>query len=518
MSKILKFGLVLALMIPIIPSLSPAQETKPIPLTLSECVIQAVKRNLGVAVQVISARQADLAVTQAGEKFLPSLSFDFSKDRQNSSSYSWIDSSDISSTAAQSYSAGVSQNIPLGGSLTMSLGAGMNETNARFQTINPRYSGRLSFNLTQPLLKNFGWGTSRKDILIARNNSDVAANDLKATLLRTVYSVEQAYWELVYQIESLKVQRQSLKLAEDLLDKSRKEVEIGTLAPKEILSSQAEVASRKADILRAEMMVKDSGDTLRGLINSPFDKDSGDILPADTPGFVKPDISLDEALGMALKNRPDLQSSAIGIKNKEMDYSFAKNQMLPALNLNAQYWSPGVSGDRIRYLDNNPLTGIVLGITPGGSNDAIRDALRLKYDNWSVSVSLDIPLSSVLSRAALAQAKAGLDQEIARMKQTEQSVYLEIRSAVRAVQTNYERVGAYKIASDLSAQKLAAEEAKLKVGLSDSFKVLQYQRDLAGSRTSELRALIDYTLSLRLLDKAIGASLEKWNIKLTDAF
>jgi outer membrane protein TolC len=508
----------LTLLFPFIPSLSPGQESKTIPLTLNECVIQAVKRNLGVAVQVISARQADLAVAQAGEKFLPSLSFDFYKDRQNSSSYSWIDSSDISSTAAQSYSAGVSQNMPFGGSLTLGLGAGMNETNARFQTINPRYSGRLSFNLTQPLLKDFGWGTSRKDILIARNNSDVAGNDLKATLLQTVYSVEQAYWELVYQIESLKVQRQSLKLAEDLLDKSRKEVEIGTLAPKEILSSQAEVASRKADILRAEMMVKDSGDTLRGLINFTFDKDSGDIVPADTPGFAKPDISLDEALGVALKNRPDLQSSAIGIKNKEMDYSFAKNQMLPALNLNAQYWSPGVSGDRIRYLEDNPLTGIVLGKTPGGSTEAIRDALRLKYDNWSVSVSLDIPLSSVLSRAALAQAKAGLDREIARMKQTEQSVYLEIRSAVRAVQTHYERVGAYKIASDLSVQKLAAEEAKLKVGLSDSFKVLQYQRDLAGSRTSELRALIDYTLSLRQLDKAIGASLEKWNIKITDAF
>lgn len=494
-----------------------AQQVKPGALTLDECIVQAVRRNLGVAVQVIAFHQAGLSVDKAGEKFLPSLSFDFYKDRQNSASFSWMDSSDISSTAARSYSAGVSQSIPFGGSLTMGLGAGQNESNSRFQTINPRYSSKLSFNFTQPLLKDFGWDTSRKDILVSRNNRDIAENDLKNTLLQTVYAVEQAYWELVYQIESLGVQRQSLKLAQDLLEKNRKEIEIGTLAPKEILSAQAEVANRKADILLAEMMVKDSTDTLRGLINLSFDKDAGEIAPADTPGFAKSDVGLDEALALALTNRPDLQSSAISIKNKEIDYSFAKNQMLPALNLNAQYWSPGLSGDRILFLDNNPLTGIILGKVPGGSSDAFRDAFGLQYKNWSVSISLDIPLSSVFTRTAQAQAKAGLDGEIARMKQKKQDAFLEIRAAVRAVETNHERVNARREASKLAEQKLQAEEAKLQVGLSSNFYVLSYQRELAAARTAELRALIDYTLSLGQLDKATGTALDKRNIKLTDA-
>ncbi len=486
-------------------------------LTLDDCIVQAVRRNLGVAVQVIAFHQAGLSVDQAGEKFLPSLSFDFYKDRQNSASYSWMDSSDISSTAARSYSAGLSQNIPFGGSLKLGLGAGQNESNSRFQTINPRYSSRLSFDFTQPLLKDFGWGTSRKDILVSRNNREIAENDLKYTLLQTVYAVEQAYWELVYRIESLGVQRQSLKLAQDLLEKNRKEIEIGTLAPKEILSAQVEVANRKADILQAEMMVKDSTDTLRSLINLSLDKDAGDISPADTPGFAKSGVGLDEALALALTNRPDLQSSAISIKNKEIDYSFAKNQMLPTLNLNAQYWSPGLSGDRILFLDNNPLTGIVLGKVPGGSSDAFRDAFGLQYDNWSVSISLDIPLSSVFTRTAQAQAKAGLDGEVARMKQKKQDAFLEIRAAVRAVETNHERVNARREARELAEQKLQAEEAKLQVGLSSNFYVLNYQRELAAARTAELRALIDYTLSLGQLDKATGTTLDKRNIKLTDA-
>ncbi len=495
----------------------PAREEKPQPLTLKECVVQAIRNNLGVAVQVISARQSESAVTLAGEKFLPSLSFDFYRDRQNSSSYSWMDASDVSTTASRSLSGNLTQNLPLGGSLSLGLSGGMNESNSRFQTVNPYYSGRLSFQWTQPLLRDFGWGTSRKDIIVARNNNDIAANSLKSALIETVFAVEQAYWELVYQIESLAVQRQSLKLAEDLLEKSRKEVEIGTLAPKEILSSQAEVASRKADILRSEMLVKDSADTLRGLLNLDLGAEAGEIVPAETPAFHKVELDYDDVLALAKANRPDLQSSAISQKNREMDYSIAKNQMLPSLNLSAKYWSPGLSGDRILFLDNNPLTGIILGKVSGGSGEALKDALGLLYQNWSIALSLDIPLSTVLTRAAQAQAKAGLDLEAARLKEKEQAVVLEVRSAFRSVQTNYERVGAYRAASDLAEQKLAAEESKLKVGLSESFKVLQYQRDLAASRTAELRALIDYTLALRRLDKATGRNLEQWNITLAEA-
>jgi len=492
-------------------------EDGPVTVSLDDCIIRAVKKNFDVAVQVQSCLLANVAVTRATEKFVPTLSFDFYEDNNNSASYSWIEAEDISSSAARTYSASVSQAIPFGGSLSVSLGTGWNSSNMRFQTINPRYSGLLSFSFTQPLLKDFGWATSRKEILVARNSRDIAENDLKATLLQVIYTIEQTYWELVYRIESLNVKRQSLKLAEDLLNKSLKEAEIGTLAPKEVISAQAEVASRKADILQAEMLVRDSADALRGLIGLPFEKDAPDIVPADKPTFTKCEIGLDAALSIALRNRPDLQSSALGIKNKELDFAYAKNQTLPSLSLNAQYWSPGLSGDQIVYLNDNPLTGVIVGRIPGGAGQAIKDAFRFKHRNWSVSLSLEISLTAILTRAALAQAKLSLDQEIIRMKKTEQDAVIEVRAAVRAVQTNYERVNACRSARELAEKKLAAEEAKLKVGLSNNYFVLNYQRDLAVARTEELRALIDYALSLSQLDKAMGTSLDKRNIKITDA-
>ena len=164
------------------------------------------------------------------------------------------------------------------------------------------------------------------------------------------------------------------------------------------------------------------------------------------------------------------------------------------MNLSASYWSPGVSGDRILFLDDNPLSGVILGTVPAGPSIALQDALNFKYENWSVKLSLTIPMSSVFSRAAQAEAKVGLNQQIALMKQTEQTAYLEIRAAVRAVQTNYERVSARRTARELAEQKLEAEQSKLEAGMSTSFVVLNYQRDLAAARTSELQALIDYTL------------------------
>jgi len=494
------------------------QQDKQAKLTLEECIVHAVRHNLGLAVQVYSSELADLAVSKAQEKFLPSLSFDYGKEDQNSASYSWLNASDVQSSSYKNYGSSLSQVIPFGGKFMVSLSGYKSSSNSRFQTINPYYGSTLRLSLSQPFLKNFGWQTSRNDILVARNNRDIAESDLKNVLLETVYAVEQAYWEYVYAIESLNVRRQSLKLAEDLLDKSRKEVNIGTLAPKEILSAQAEVASRKADILQGELQVRDDADALRTLINLSATKTVEDIVPADRPPFEKREITFEAALATALKNRPDLKASGLNVKNRELDLSYAKNQTLPALNLDASYWSPGISGDRILFLDNNPLTGIIIGTVPGGGSAATRDALGFKYNNWSVSLSLDIPLNTMFSRAVQAQAKAALAQESARLKNTEQAAFLEIRSAVRAVQMNYERVDAYKAARELAEQKLAAEEAKLKAGMSDNFRVLQYQRDLAQARTYELRAVIDYTLSLAKLDMAMGTSLDKKNIKLTDAW
>jgi outer membrane protein TolC len=237
------------------------------------------------------------------------------------------------------------------------------------------------------------------------------------------------------------------------------------------------------------------------------------------PAFEKKEISLDEAFATALQNRPDLESTRIGIKNSELNLSFAKNQQLPTLNLNASYWSPGVSGTEIIYerTPENPL-GVKVGEIPGGISDAFKDVFGFKYGNWSVRFTLDVPLNTVISRANLAQAKVDLEQAMLRLEKQKQDIYVEIKQAVRAVETNYKRVQAYKVARELQEQKLRAEEEKFRVGLTTPYLVLQYQRDLTNSQNQELRAIVDYNLSLANLERALGISLKEKNISMVDVY
>lgn len=494
---------------------SRAQEKEQVlSLSLDEAILRTLKNNYGVAIQVLNPELAELAVAAAQEKFLPTLAFGFGKRSTESASYSWLEAADRSTVDYSNYDVELSQLIPTGGTLTASLTSYRNFSNAKFQTVNPRYGSTLRLDFRQPLLRDFGFKMARRDILINQNNLEISESDLEASLANTVYTVEEAYWNLVYSQENLKVRQQSLQLARDLLAKNERAVEVGTLAPIEILSAQAEVATREADILSAEAEVKNYEDRLRTIINLSEEETrlALPIRPLDRPRFEAREISLDEALLTAMQNRPELKSLKVELKNQDLNLSYARNQLLPSLTLTASYWSPGISGDQIIYLNNNPLTGVILDVIPGGAKGALDDALGFKYKNWSVGLTLDVPLNSVFSRAQYAQAKLNLEQAMLRLKNQEQTIFLEIRNAVRAVQTNYQRVQSYRVARELAEKKLQAEEEKLRVGLTTNFVVLTYQRDLSNAQIAELRAVIDYTLSLANLERAMGTILKNRNI------
>jgi outer membrane protein TolC len=487
-------------------------------LTLEECILSALRNNLSVAVQVLNPEISDYSVSQAEEKFMPSLSLAYNRQSNNSASYSWLNASGSTISKYAGYSVNLTEAIPTGGSVNVSLNSYKNDSNQRFQTINPRYGSTLTLDFTQPLLRDFGFKMSRRQIIVAQNNLDISEKQFSKTLLDTIYQVEQAYWNLFFSIEDLKVKQQSLKLAQDLLANNQREVEIGTMAPLDILSAQSEVATREADILTAEALVKNNQDALKTVINfvEEDEKAPVDVAPVDKPNFEEKQVSLEQSLLEAMQSRPDLQATRIGLNNNELNLSYAKNQLLPGLSLAASYWSPGVSGDQILYYENNPLTGIVIGRIPGGPSNALKDAFNFKYKNWSVGLTLDFPLSNALSRANYSLAKATLEQAQYSLKNQEQQVLLEIKNAVRAVQTNFKRVNAYKVARELAEKKLQAEQEKLKVGMSTNFIVLTYQRDLATTQSAELRAIIDYNLSLANLDKAQGTTLKAKSIKVTD--
>lgn len=488
-------------------------------LTLDECIANALKNNIGVAVEVLNPDIASLSISRAKEFFLPGLSFQYNDRRENSPSYSFFDAADRVKTLYSDYSAKLNQQIPTGGSFSLNLFGYKNDTNRRFQFINPRYGSTITFDFVQPLLKNFGFKINRREIIIASNNWEISEYQLNQSLIDTIYSVEQSYWILAYSIADLEVKQQSLKLARDLLEENKRKVEVGTMAPIEIYTAEAEVATRDADILQAETMVKNSEDRLKTIMNLPAAEmdDSVEIFPTDRPSFEKKDINVQEAMVTALANRPDLKAMKIDLKNQDLNLSYAKNQLLPELNFQVSYWSPGISGDQVLYEDDNPLSGVIIGTIPGSPSDALRDAFDRKFNNWSLGLTLNFPLNTIISRAAHAQAKVNLEQALLKIKNQEQQIFLEIKTAVRNAKTNYKRVQAYRAASELARKKLEAEQEKFNVGKSTNYLILLFQRDASNARSTELRAMVDYVLSLAYLDKVLGTTFQSKNIRFSDA-
>jgi outer membrane protein TolC len=509
--------LLLAAALAAAPASAQALQEREAALSLQACIVAALKNNLGVAVEIITPRLAEMNLNFTREKYIPGLSFGYSSANTSSASFSWIDAAATVTALDNSYFATVSQLVPTGGRVTASLSSYKSDSNRSFQTINPRYGSTLSFSYWQPLLRNFGVALTNRDIVIARNNLDINETQFRSVLQDTIYRVEQAYWTLVYSIENLEVRRQSLGLARDLLVKNKREADVGTIAPIEILNAEAEVATREADILQAETQVISSQDQLLTLMNLQSRDGTprpGRIVPTDKPDYAQRPQELGACIATALENRTDLQIAKLDLRNKEIGYDYSRNQLLPDLSFSVSYWSPGLSGTQILYQDSNPLTGIIIGTMPGGARDSLLDAFRLKYKNYSFGLSLSVPINNLINREHFAQIRLLYDQARLRIENLEQQVFLEIRNAIRAVELNYKSVQAYRVARELAERKLQGEEKKLKVGLTTNYLVLWQQRDLANARSAELKSLIDYNLALSALERALGTSLKSKNINI----
>lgn len=489
------------------------QEKKDISLTLEDSIVQALRNNLNVAVEVLNPELAAASVSQARQYFMPTFQVDLTGNRMEQLSTWSLQGSGTYILKTTGSTASVAQQMPFGGNITASLSYDYQKNNQLFQSYNPSYTSRLNFALTQPLLRNFGWAISRREIIVAQNNLEVSRSQFKTILINLVYSVETAYWNLVYSVENLKTLEQALQSGRDLLAKSKKEVEVGTKAPIEVLNAEATVARREADILQAEAMVKRSQDQLKTLLNQGGDPSAKgqNLRPADTPSFKPFTISLDEAFEKAMARRPDLEVAKSTIETKRINFRYAKNQTLPQLDLQLVKASPGISGAQFIYDPNNPFLPPTPG-DQGSAAQAFRDTFKFLYNNWTAGVTLTIPLGDVVGRANYAYAKLDLEQTQAYLKNQEQQIYLEVSDAVLTLETAAKSVDAYRIARELAEKQLEAEMKKLAVGMSTNYFVLTYQDALASARSMELKALIDYNVAVANIAKVTGSTLETRNI------
>lgn len=467
-------------------------------LTVDEAVRLALEQNLSLRVQRINPEIQDQNVLQARTAWTPTLTGNFTYNNTDTPPDSFLSGSDVTlKTSFSTGNAGVQQLLPWGASYTVGWDARRSTTNSIFNSFNPTVRSNLDVGFTQPLLRNRTVDQPRQQLIVSKRNRQISDEDLRGTVVATVRNVKNAYWDLKAALANLDVQRQSLDLARQTLRDNRTRVEVGTMAPIDIVEAEAEVARNQENVIVAEAAIKAAEDQLRTLVFDPQTPQfwAMRLDPIDPPQMQQTPIDVDGAVQNALSKRADLQRAKLALQNVETNLGYYRNQTLPQVNLQVDYGATGLGGTQFEREPGFP-PGDVIREVNRGFGSVLGDVLGANYPSWQFGVVVSYPLGKSAAHTNYARSQLELNQGKLQIQNLELSVGTQVRDLARQVTTNAQRVEATRATRVLAERRLEAEQKKFSVGTSTSFLVFQAQRDLATARVNELRALLDYNKSL----------------------
>jgi len=483
--------------------------------TLKEAIFHALKNNIDIRIEMTSTENARLTKEIGDTIFIPNLSINTGTSENNSPASGVLSGADIIKRENMYLNLKLEQKYALGGTLSVELKNTRSKSNSFFSTINPLLNSELNFSISQPLLKGFGTFATKKDILISMNEHIRSKHQLKSRVIDLVFDVENYYWNLVYTIKSMNATKKSLEKAKKLLKQNELKVKVGISAPIDILEAKAEVASYETQIIQAEKDVQTAENNLKKILNLTTKQFV--INPIDKPETTKILVDFNKFLLEALTNRPDIKRAKLDMKNNHIKVKYSRNQILPDLQLTASYYTTGQGGDQLIYgpgsiFQARPIIGVIKKDVWKTMNDAISNI----YKNFSIGLSLKIPLSLKKEKAVLMQAKLNLKSSFLGLKKVENEIYAQVKDVVKELEANLNLVKSNKIALRLEERKLRAEEKKLSVGLSTNYQVLNYQRDYANAQAKSLKSIVDYKMTIAKINKILARTFSVYGISFSN--
>lgn len=461
----------------------PAQDQAAAELTLEQCIARALQRNFDLEIGRYAPQIAEDGILVAKGGFEPQLSVTASR--------SGSETGPAGNTSSNGdLRVGVTQRLYTGTTVSASSSVARTSTNPAFAT-NPAYDADLTLSVRQSLLQGAGVAVNRASIERAEIGLQRANLEYKAQVLDVIRATENAYFSLAYAREQLAVRRSSLGLAEKLFDEARTRRDTGVATDLDVLQAEVGVANARRGVILAEQGVKDQQEALLALIGQfELDAPLGAVRFKETAGTLPVFAS---SLQLARQNQPDYISSQAAIEQFKIDLRLAKDAARPDLSVGAAL---GLNGRN------------------GSGGDAFSDALDPQSHSWQVDLALSYPWGRRADKARERQSLAALSREQTRLRQIEQSIELQVRSAVRSVEANTESVKIAAQASVLSQKQYELEKAKFDAGLSTSRRVLEAQTDLETARVSELQSRVSLQNAISALHRLEGSSLQRYAIEL----
>ncbi len=477
-----------------------AGDTRPVlNLTMDEAVARALDHNIDLSVARLNPQLQDLSLQQTRAAYTPTLANTTLGLRGSTSrSTNTLFGGNLVDQKVMTYNTGITQVLPwTGGSFSLGFNNTRQNTTNKNQTVNPLYNTGLTLNFSQPLLRNLTIDNTRQSISTGIINRRLADVTLRGTTISTSASTRNAYWDLVYAYQAVEAAQRSLALAEKLVQDNQARVEIGTMAPIDVVQAQSEVATRQLTLVQSEATLRTSELALkRLLVDSTADPLwTSRIVPTDRPAADTGErVDVEGALKRALGERTDIIQAREQLAINDISLRYLKNQKLPDVTLNAQYGAAGIGGTQIVRSDR--IDGDILETFPGGYNDALSELRRWRLPSWNVNLTVSYPLGTSAQDVAHARAQVQLKQTQAQLRSLELRVATEITSAALTVQNNLQQVQAAAASRELAQRRLEAEQSKFEVGMSTNYNVVLAQRDFADAQDAELRALLNYRKSL----------------------
>jgi outer membrane protein TolC len=490
-------------------------------LTLDDAVKLALDRNLDIAVQRLNPATYDYSIAGLRATFRPTLVSQLSHNSTNNPSTNTISGGTGAGAAISqgnsTFNGGLSQSIPWGGgNFTLTLNNSKATTSSLNTLFNPRFDTNWSAQYVQPLLRNFKIDTTRQQLVVTKLNQDISEIQLQASIVNIVSNVRNAYWDLVFATQAVEVARQSVALADQLVADNQTRVEIGTMAPIDVVQAQSQAATQRQNLANAEGTRRTAEIALKRLIVSGAEDANWNaaITPVDRPEFAPQPIDVAAAVRRGLENRTDLQQARKNLQVNDTTLKYLNNQTLPQADLTARYGLVGIGGTRYERAVGAGGNGTVLNSFPGGYGDALSTLFNSQYPTWQVALNVSYPIGTSSADANIARARIQQNQVEAQLKQIELQIATDITNAATNVQSNVERVQAAQAAREFAQRTLEAEQSKFEVGMSTNYFVVQAQRDLATAQNNELQAVLAYRKSLVELERLQQTSLSSSNITI----
>ena len=484
-------------------------------LSLREAVLIALENNPGVASERLGPAFARAEVDRVYGNFDPTFEATGEYRRTVAPTSSALAGAPTLREEVTTFGASLRKLLRTGATLTVAGESEEIDSNSDFVGLRPQYKPNLNFTLNQPLIRNFGIDLTILLIRSAEATSNIAYHRFEAEAVSLVRQVVQDYWGIVQAKENLKTEQDGLTLARALVKENDARVRAGTLPPVAVKEAQAEAASRDERVIAAENAVAIAVDTLRLRLQRNPDHAflPRPIEPSDSPEVRDVETNEEEILANAIARRPDIQQARYDIQNRKILAKVKRNNLLPGLDVQANYGLNGLSGRPVPQVDFQTGDTVVTQF----SGDYGRSWRRLKsndFNSYGAGLTLSIPLGNATAKAEYTQSQIDVRRGELDYRDLVAHVTLEVRRAIGNVRTNSKRITATRLARELAQENLSQQKKRYDVGLATTKDILDFQSRVTTARGAEIQALIDYNISLAALRQAEGTLLTQFDVVL----